>query len=129
MAELQHVLCVDDEPDILEVVQLVLENMGGLKVTAVNGGARALAWVAETVPDLILMDVMMPGMDGPTTLGEMQKLPQLTGVPIVFMTARVQAKEVREYLALGADAVISKPFNPMTLASEIKEIWAKKRGL
>ncbi|ESQ87737.1 chemotaxis protein CheY [Asticcacaulis sp. AC460] len=128
MAELKHVLCVDDEPDILEVVQLVLENMGGLKVSCANGGAKALAWVADNVPDLILMDVMMPGMDGPMTLGEMQKLPQLEGVPIVFMTARVQAKEVREYLALGADAVISKPFNPMTLVSEIKAIWAKKRA-
>ena len=124
MTDLTHVLCVDDDPDILEVAQISLELVGGLTVTGLGGGAQCLA-EAETIrPDLILLDVMMPGMDGPATLKALKAVPALKAIPVIFMTARVQEVEVEQYLAMGAVAVIPKPFDPMTLADQIKAIWA-----
>jgi len=121
---LNHVLCVDDDPDILEVAQISLELVGGLTVTGVDSGTRCLAEVATIRPDLILLDVMMPGMDGPATLTALKAVPGVAGIPVIFMTARVQESEVEQYLALGAAAVIPKPFDPMALADQIKAIWA-----
>lgn len=121
---LNHVLCVDDDPDILEVAQISLELVGGLTVTGVDSGTRCLAEVATIRPDLILLDVMMPGMDGPATLTALKAVPGVAGIPVIFMTARVQESEVEQYLAMGAAAVIPKPFDPMALADQIKAIWA-----
>lgn len=121
---LNHVLCVDDDPDILEVAQISLELVGGLTVTGLDSGTRCLAEVATIRPDLILLDVMMPGMDGPATLTALKAVPGVAGIPVIFMTARVQESEVEQYLAMGAAAVIPKPFDPMTLADQIKAIWA-----
>ncbi|WP_339930186.1 response regulator [uncultured Brevundimonas sp.] len=121
---LNHVLCVDDDADILEVVQISLELVGGLTVTGLDSGTRCLAEVVTIQPDLILLDVMMPGMDGPATLMALKAEPELKAIPVIFMTARVQEAEVEQYLALGAVAVIPKPFDPMTLAAQIKTIWA-----
>ena len=121
---LNHVLCVDDDPDILEVAQISLELVGGLTVTGLDSGARCLAEVATIRPDLILLDVMMPVMDGPATLTALKADPALNTIPVIFMTARVQEVEVEQYLALGAVAVIPKPFDPMALADQIKGIWA-----
>ncbi|WP_339874075.1 response regulator [uncultured Brevundimonas sp.] len=121
---LNHVLCVDDDPDILEVAKISLELVGGLTVTGLDSGTRCLAEAATVRPDLILLDVMMPGLDGPATLMALKADPGLDAMPVVFMTARVQEVEVQQYLAMGAVAVIPKPFNPMTLADQIKAIWA-----
>ena len=121
---LTHVLCVDDDPDILEVAQISLELVGGLGVSGLDSGTRCLVEAGTIQPDLILLDVMMPGMDGPATLLALKAEPGLRGIPVVFMTARVQQVEVDQYLALGAVAVIAKPFDPMTLADQIKAIWA-----
>lgn len=121
---LNHVLCVDDDPDILEVAQISLELVGGLTVTGLDSGTRCLAEVATIRPDLILLDVMMPGMDGPATLTALKAVPGVAGIPVIFMTARVQESEVEQYLAMGAAAVIPKPFDPMALADQIKAIWA-----
>ena len=124
MAErrLERVLYVEDEPDIREVAQLALEAVGGLTVQACDSGQQALDLVAGFDPDVILLDVMMPGMDGPATLAALRALPAIAETPVVFMTAKVQAREIAEYLEFGAIGVIRKPFDPMTLADELRRM-------
>ncbi len=122
-AVLQHVLCIDDDSDILEIAQMALEDVGQLRVTCMNNGELAVEQAAGLKPDFILIDVMMPGADGPTVLKALRCQPGLSAVPVAFMTARIQEQEVRDYLDLGADGVISKPFDPMALPSEIRTIW------
>lgn len=124
--ELEHVLCIDDEADILEVAGMCLETVGGLAVTRCNGGAEGIEKAREVAPDLILLDVMMPGMDDPTTLEKMRADAALEHIPVIFMTARVQPGEVAEYIARGAIAVIEKPFDPMTLAEQVRKAWAAR---
>ncbi|UTF60250.1 response regulator [Gilvimarinus sp. DA14] len=123
--KLEWILYVEDEPDIRAIAELALEEIGGYRLLSCASGAEALAAVQEQTPDLLLLDVMMPGMDGPETLHKLRELPQLGKVPAVFMTAKVQPSETAEYLALGAVDVIAKPFDPLTLASQIQDIWNK----
>lgn len=125
--DLRHVLYADDEADILSVASLALEMVGGLQVTACPGGREAIAAAHRHRPDLILLDVMMPVMDGPATLAVIRANPDLAGIPVVLLTARVRRAEVDTYLAAGADGVIAKPFNPMTLAEEVRAIWRRAR--
>ena len=121
---LRTILCVDDERDILDVAHMCLELVGGYQVTCCESGQAALdALDGGIKPDLILLDVMMPGLNGPETLAAIRRRPNLDVVPIVFMTARVQEAEVRAYLRLGVTAVIPKPFDPMKLAGELGMIW------
>lgn len=126
MPTLQNILYVEDEPDIQAVAQIALEMVGGFTLKICSSGQEALEAVQTFTPDLILLDVMMPGMDGPTTMLELRKQPQLTHTPMVFMTAKVQPGEIAEYLALGASGVIAKPFDPMKLAAEVRTIWEQK---
>lgn len=121
---LTKILHVEDDPDIQAVTRLALEKIGGFNVRTCSGGKEALAVAPEYATDLILMDVMMPGMDGPTTLQALRKMPKVDAVPVVFMTAKVQAAEIAQYKEMGAADVIVKPFNPMALAEEVKKIWA-----
>jgi len=123
MNNLQKVLYVEDEPDIQAVARVALEMIGGFTLTICSSGAQALQEAPAFAPDLILLDVMMPGMDGPTTLANLRQIDSLTNTPIVFMTAKVQANEVASYKALGAVDVIAKPFDPMTLAAQVRSIW------
>jgi CheY-like chemotaxis protein len=125
VTSLQKILFVEDDPDIQMVAQLALEAVGGYTVQMCSSGKEALAVAEQFAPDLILLDVMMPGMDGPTTLMELRKKPSLTHTPVVFMTARVQRHEIEQYLAMGAADVISKPFDPMTLSARVADIWVK----
>lgn len=125
MTSLQKILFVEDDPDIQMVAQLALEAVGGYTVQMCSSGKEALAVAEQFAPDLILLDVMMPGMDGPTTLIELRKKPSLTQTPVIFMTARVQRHEIEQYLAMGAADVISKPFDPMTLSAQVADIWVK----
>lgn len=120
---LKHILCIDDEEDILQVLRIALEDVGGFFVTTLTNSAEALARAEIITPDLILLDVMMPGMDGRMTLEMLRKKPGLQHVPMVFMTARVQPHEVDEYLALGATGVIRKPFDPVRVSDEIYALW------
>ncbi len=122
---LKHVLCVDDDQDILDVAQLSLETVAGLQVTALTSGVAAVAHAATIAPDFILLDVMMPVMDGPTTLTTLRQNPALQNTPIAFMTARVQSSEVEEYFSIGANGVVPKPFDPMALSSQIEDIYNK----
>ena len=130
MAEktLSRVLYVEDEPDIREVARFALEYSGEFDVKICESGAEALSIIAEFRPDIVLLDVMMPEMDGLATMEEMRKRPETATVPIVFMTAKVQSAEVARYLALGAANVIPKPFDPRTLGATVREIWEKHAG-
>ncbi|NOY62865.1 MAG: response regulator [Gammaproteobacteria bacterium] len=123
---LNKILYVEDEPDIQTVARMALEVVGGFNVEVCSSGSEALEKVVDYAPDLILMDVMMPHMDGPATLVELRKLEALDGVPVIFMTAKVQPDEVKEYKAIGAVDVIPKPFDPMSLPETVKRIWAEQ---
>jgi two-component system OmpR family response regulator len=125
---LNRILFVEDDPDILSVGQLALEGVGAFQVVACSSGSEALAVAPTFAPDLILLDVMMPVMDGPETLRQLRASAATSATPVVFMTAKVQRHEVEQYLALGAVNVIAKPFDPMTLATAIREIWTIYHG-
>jgi DNA-binding response OmpR family regulator len=113
-----RILYVDDEPDIREVASLSLGLDPDFEVRDCAGGAEALEAMRDWRPDLIMLDVMMPGMDGPTTFERLRDIDEV--VPIVFITARTQERDVARLRGLGAAGVIEKPFDPMTLASEVR---------
>lgn len=126
--ELKRILYVEDEGDIRTVTAMALEAVGGFSVIACGSGKEALAAAPDANADLILLDVMMPGMDGLATLGALRGLARTADTPVIFMTAKVQASEIQQYLRLGAIDVIAKPFDPMTLSEQIGEIWQKAAG-
>jgi two-component system OmpR family response regulator len=128
MQDINRVLLVEDDLDIQAVARLALEMVGGFTVHICSDGAQALAEAADFAPDLILLDVMMPGMDGPTTLVELRKQASLANTPVIFMTAKVQPGEVTEYIKRGAIGVIAKPFDPMALPGQIREMWSQSNG-
>ena len=121
--ELKRILYVEDEPDIQEVAKLALESVGNFELTVCSNGQEALNKAASADADLILMDVMMPGMDGPTTMLKLKDIPEVSDIPVIFMTAKIQPSEVQNYKKLGAIDVIAKPFDPMTLSDQIRSIW------
>lgn len=121
---LERVLYVEDDKSIQAVAQLALEAVGGLTLCVCTSGEEALEKAPGFAPQLILLDVMMPGMDGPETMQKLRLLPELAAVPVVFMTARTQGRDVQGYLELGARDVIPKPFDPMQLARQVQAIWA-----
>jgi CheY-like chemotaxis protein len=123
-----RILLVDDEPDIREVVDVSLGLDRDFATRACASGADALATAAEWSPSLILLDVMMPVMDGPTTLAKLRKNPRTAHIPVVFLTARTQADEVEQYISLGAQGVLSKPFDPMTLAASVRSYLPASAG-
>lgn len=116
----KKILYVEDEPDIQAIAKVALETIGGFTVRICGSGREALETIEEFNPDCILLDVMMPGMDGPTTLKALRRLPGFAATPAIFMTAK--GRPVAEYKALGALDMITKPFNPMTLASTLRRI-------
>ena len=122
---LRRVLLVEDDPDIQAVAKLALEAIGGYEVRLCGSGGQALEEAAGFAPDLILLDVMMPDMDGPATLRALRNIPQLSQTPVVFMTAKVQPYEVANIKEMGAIDVISKPFDPMTLSATVARIWSE----
>lgn len=123
--ELDKILIIEDDPDIRKIIQLILESIGGYTVAPCEHGVDALAILHEFNPDLVVYDVMMPVMDGPSTFVEIRKLPHLAHIPVVFMTARTQACEVEEYRRLGAVDVIAKPFDPTGLPAMLDDIWSR----
>ncbi len=125
---LSRILFVEDDPDIQTVARMALEAVGGFRVMPCSSGAEALERVAAFAPDLILLDVMMPGMDGLATLEALRRLPEAAAIPVIFMTAKVQAQEVARYREVGAVDVIAKPFDPMTLPSTVRAIWSRVRS-
>lgn len=128
MSGLSRIMYVEDEADIRTIAKLALEAIGGFIVQDCATGKEALVMAESFKPEIILLDVMMPGMDGPATLSELRKIPCTSSTPIVFMTAKVQPDEVKYYRELGAVDVIAKPFDPMTLATTVKTIWTTHGG-
>ena len=124
MKTLMRILHAEDEPDIHAIARLALERVGGFRVLSCKNGRVALDAMEEFRPDLLLLDVMMPEMDGPTMLKTLRAGGPFADTPAIFLTAKVQAHEVEQYLALGACAVLAKPFEPMQLAAQIRKIWA-----
>lgn len=123
---LQRILYVEDEDDIRTVAAMALEAVGGLQVRSCASGREALVEAPGAAADLLLLDVMMPGMDGPSTLAALRGIETTARTPVVFMTAKVQAAEVAQYKSLGALGVIAKPFDPMTLADQLRELWGAR---
>jgi len=126
MSDLNKILYIEDEVDIQAVARLALENVGGFTLEVCSSGQIALNVAESFAPDLILSDVMMPGMDGPETIAELRKIANLSDTPVMFMTSKVQTDEVDELMAHGAIGVIPKPFDPMSLSNTITEIWNKR---
>ncbi len=122
---LKHVLYVDDEPDIRLVASMALGLDPALRVDTADSGEQALALLPELKPDLVILDVMMPGLDGPSTLARMRADPDLQSIPVVFMTAKAMPEEQARFLSMGAAGVIPKPFDPMRLAGQVTELWTR----
>ncbi|WP_017658614.1 response regulator [Baaleninema simplex] len=117
--ENRRILIVDDERDIREVTQIVLELEGGWEVVTASSGAEGIAVAVRDRPDAILLDVMMPGMDGLETLKQLRKRPETQSIPVLFLTAKGQGKTPPEWGELGIAAAISKPFDPLKLVPQI----------
>ena len=117
----KRILIIDDEADIREVAQLSLEISSGWEVLTAASGSEGLATAEAQQPDAILLDVMMPDMDGPTTFQKLQKTPNTKDIPVIFLTAKVQAAEQLRYAQLGVTAVLTKPFDPVMLGNQIAE--------
>ncbi len=125
---LEKILYVEDENDIQAVAQVALEAVGGFTLKVCSSGEEALAEAENFVPDLLLLDVVMPGLDGPATLQALRQLSELAVTPAIFMTAKVEVDEVAQLRSMGAIAVIPKPFDPMTLAQNVRECWDHYHG-
>ncbi|MFO6445941.1 response regulator [Erythrobacter sp. NE805] len=119
-----RILYVDDEPDLREIALLALSLDPGLEVRSASSGAEGIATVADWMPDLVLLDVMMPGMDGPATLARLREDPRTAQLPVVFITARAQPTEMQSFATQGARGVIAKPFDPMSLAQQVRGFLA-----
>jgi len=115
----RKILIIDDEDDIREVAALSLESVAGWEVVRASSGAQGVARAAAERPDAILLDVMMPGMDGPSTFQELRKNPATARIPVLLLTAKVQGNDQRRFADLGVEAVLFKPFDPLTLAMQI----------
>jgi len=117
----RRILIIDDEDDIRQVAALSLETVAGWDVIVANSGAQGLLRAAEHQPDAILLDVMMPGMDGPTTFRELRKNPATAKIPVLLLTAKVHGVDQRRFAGLGVAAVLFKPFDPLTLSQQIAD--------
>jgi CheY-like chemotaxis protein len=121
-----HVLLIDDEDDIREVAALSLQAIGGWKVSTANGGQAGIALACAARPDVIVLDVMMPDVDGPTTLRRLQADARTRGIPVIFLTAKAQSADLRGFARLGAAGTLTKPFDPMTLTDQITTILTRE---
>lgn len=125
MATLERVMFVEDDTDIRNILQFSLETIGGYQVCACEGGLQAIERAPVFQPELVLLDVMMPGLTGPQTLERLRYQSGMLGVPVVFLTAKAFAHEVEALLSDGASDVIVKPFDAVTLPDQIRKIWEK----
>lgn len=119
---MRRILIIDDEDDIREVAALSLETVAGWNVSTANCGIDGILKAVSEHPDAILMDVMMPAMDGPTTFREMQKNPEINGIPVLLLTAKVQGVDQRRFAGLGVSGILFKPFDPLTLAEQMSAV-------
>jgi CheY-like chemotaxis protein len=121
-----RVLIIDDEEDIRQVAALSLETVANWDVIIASSGAHGILRAQQEKPEAILLDVMMPGMDGPTTFRELQKIPETAGIPVILLTAKVQAADQKKFADIGVRAVLFKPFDPLMLAQQISDVLGWK---
>ena len=122
---LNRVCYVEDDEDIQRIVRMSLERVGKMTVEIVTDPLRAIDVIKAFAPDLVMLDWMMPGMDGPTLFRKMKQLPETASLPVVFITAKATQRDMDELVALGAAGTISKPFSPKDLPEQLRAIWAK----
>lgn len=120
---LQRILYIEDDPDIRMVTEISLELVGGFEVLTCHDGPSAIQQGPGFAPQLILSDVMMPDMDGPETVRRLRALPELSQCPFLFFTAKMQKSEIAQLEALGAAAVLAKPYDPERLPDQIRAVW------
>jgi len=120
---LRRICCVEDDDDIRRIMRLSLERIGKMTVDLVADPALAIDSMIAFRPDLVMLDWMMPGMDGPTLLRKMREVPETRALPVVFITAKASQRELAELRALGAAGTISKPFAPKDLPEQLRAIW------
>ncbi len=125
---LRNILYVEDEKDIQLIAKIALEDIAGFTVKLCSNGKDAIAEAEGFKPDLLLLDLMMPGLDGLQTLKELRKLPTIKKVPAIFMTARIQERDKWDDMNLGIIGIIIKPFDPMTLGASIQKSWLANHG-
>ena len=121
---LQRICYVEDDADIQRIVRLSLEKVGKMTVEVIGDPLAAIDAMIAFRPDLVMLDWMMPGMDGPTLLRKMRDTPATQALPVVFITARASARELEELRGLGAAGTISKPFSPKDLPDQLRAIWS-----
>jgi two-component system, OmpR family, response regulator len=122
---LQRICYVEDDEDIQRIVRMSLERVGKMTVEVVTDSMKAIEVMAAFKPDLVMLDWMMPGMDGPTLFRKMKQEPEVSALPVVFITAKATQRDTDELLTLGAAGVLSKPFSPKDLPDQLRAIWAK----
>jgi len=122
---LNKICYVEDDEDIQRIVRMSLERIGKMSVELVTDPMKAIAVITAFKPDLVMLDWMMPGMDGPTLFRKMKEDPQLSVLPVVFITAKAQSRDMAELMALGAAGTISKPFSPKDLPEQLRQIWTR----
>jgi CheY-like chemotaxis protein len=122
---LQRICYVEDDEDIQRIVRMSLERVGKMTVEVVTDSLKAIEVIMAFKPDLVMLDWMMPGMDGPTLFRKMKQDAQLGALPVVFITAKAAQRDTDELLALGAAGVLSKPFSPKDLPDQLRAVWAK----
>jgi two-component system, OmpR family, response regulator len=120
---LNRICYVEDDEDIQRIVRMSLEKVGKMEVCVCSDPMVAIAKITEYKPQLVMLDWMMPGMDGPTLFREMKKVPETQALPVVFITAKASERELNELKALGAAGTISKPFSPRELPDQLRAIW------
>ncbi len=128
MVELKKILCIEDNLDIQTVIKVALIS-NGLTVQTCSTGVEALEVAVPFGPDLILLDVLMPEMDGPTTLKALREFSEIKDTPVIFMTALAQPSEIAQLKELGVLDIITKPFDPMSLADQINIMWMGRDDL
>lgn len=121
---IRSVLLVDDDDDLRVIGEMALANVGGFEVRCASSGDEALTLLRDHTPDVILLDVMMPGLDGPALYARLREDTRTASIPVIFMTAKVRAHERQAFEDLGANGVIAKPFDPMTLADQVRALLA-----
>ena len=122
---LNRICYVEDDEDIQRIVRMSLERVGKMTVEIVTDPLQAIGVMTAFKPDLVMLDWMMPGMDGPTLFKKMKEDPQMAALPVVFITAKAQSRDMAELMALGAVGTISKPFSPKDLPDQLRAIWKK----
>lgn len=125
IAHLERILYVEDEAMLQLITRKTLEKIGGFTVEVCGLGGKAVAMARAFRPDIILLDVMMPDIDGPTVLEHLRQDPETLAIPVIFVTAKVQPEEIERFLALGAVGVIAKPFDPLTLSEDVRNHWQR----